>query len=313
MLAYLATKNQFLEDAPLIEDRVADAVKSQLGLRVSKSEYESWRNSLGNAMAHVMRTPLIPDDASVAVEYRLNGRKFRLDFVVAGKNAQGDEALVVIELKQWAEIEFSDLHEHVRTALGGGIHEVLHPSYQVWSYKSHLEQFNEYIYSNDVKVSACAYLHNCKNSNVISDSLYENALAQAPVFLHGDHKKLQELIGSQINTGADLDLMRRVDSSTIRPSKQLADAIGNMLHGQDEFVLIDEQKTVFEKIMNFSKKSLQGNKQVLIIKGGPGTGKSVISINALAALTKLQLNARYITANSAPRTVFQAKLKGLVK
>jgi len=145
VLAYLATKSQFLTDAPLIEDRVAETVKAKLGFSATKSEYESWRNSLGNAMAHVMRSPTIPDDASVAIEYRLNGRKFRLDFVVGGKDAQGQESLVVIELKQWESVEFSELTEHVRTALGGGIRDVTHPSYQVWSYKSHLEQFNEYV------------------------------------------------------------------------------------------------------------------------------------------------------------------------
>ena len=93
MLAYLATKATFLQDAPVIEDKVAAAVKSELGFKATKSEYESWRNSLGNAMANVMRSDLIPDDASVAIEYRLNGRKFRLDFVVGGKNEQGTESL----------------------------------------------------------------------------------------------------------------------------------------------------------------------------------------------------------------------------
>ena len=313
MLAYLATKSQFLRDAPLIEDRVAETVKAKLGFSATKSEYESWRNSLGNAMAHVMRSPNIPDDASVAIEYRLNGRKFRLDFVVGGKDAHGQESLVVIELKQWESVEFSELAEHVRTALGGGIRDVTHPSYQVWSYKSHLEQFNEYVYSNSVKVSACAYLHNCKESRVISSSIYESALALAPVFLHGEYEGLQELISMSIASGGDIGLMERVDGSVIRPSKQLADAVGGMLQGQEEFVLIDEQKTVYESIMQAARGAQNGKKRVIIVKGGPGTGKSVISLNALASLTQERLNAKYVTANAAPRTVFQAKLKGLVK
>jgi DUF2075 family protein len=313
MLAYVASKAQFLEDAPLIEDRVAESVKRRLGFTASTSEYESWRNSLGNAMSHVMRSPLIPWDASVAIEYRLNGRKFRLDFVVGGKNKEGKESLVVIELKQWTLVEPSELAEHVRTALGGGIRDVTHPSYQVWSYKSHLEQFNEYVYSNSVQVSACAYLHNCKESTVISSSLYENALALAPVFIHGEHERLQELIASNIASGADTEFMERIDQAVIRPSKQLAEAVGSMLQGQEEFVLIDEQKTVYETIMRAARTSQTGPKQVIIVKGGPGTGKSVISINALASLTAERLNARYVTANAAPRAVFQSKVKGLIK
>jgi hypothetical protein len=86
-----------------------------------------------------------------------------------------------------------------------------------------------------------------------------------------------------------------------------------MLQGHDEFVLLDEQKTAYETILRNSRDVQTGGKKVLIVKGGPGTGKSVISINALATLTSERLNVRYVTANAAPRDVFQAKLKGLLK
>ena len=104
-----------------------------------------------------------------------------------------------------------------------------------------------------------------------------------------------------------------MDAAVIRPSKQLADAVGNMLQGQDEFVLLDEQKTAYETILRSARQVQESGKKVLIIKGGPGTGKSVISINALAKLTSERMNVKYVTANAAPRDVFQAKLKNLVK
>lgn len=313
MLAYLGTKSDFLKDAPVIEDKVRDAVKEKLNFNVSQSEYQSWRNSLGNAMSHVMRSEEIPDDAGIAIEYRLNGRRFRLDFVISGLDYQGKESLVIIELKQWTDVQYSDLEEHIRTALGGGIRDVTHPSYQVWSYKSHLELYNEYVYENGLSVEACSYLHNCKDGSVINNSRYENALRLAPVFFHGEHEKVQDLIVDKIRKGAGTSLLERVDQSLIRPSKQLADAVGSMLNGQEEFVLLDEQKTAFETIIRNARQAQSGTKKVLIIKGGPGTGKSVISINALAKLTSERMNVKYVTANAAPRDVFQAKLKGLVK
>jgi len=160
MLAYLATKDQFLLDAPSIEDKVKAEVKRKLGHNVGDAEYSSWRNSLGNAMYHAMNTSEIPGDAGVAIEYRVNGRAFRIDFMLSGKNSAGKESLVIIELKQWTDIQFSDLAEHVRTILGGGLRDTPHPSYQAWSYLSHLKMYNEYIYETGVSVSACAYLHN---------------------------------------------------------------------------------------------------------------------------------------------------------
>jgi len=309
MLAYLATKNQFLLDAPTIEDKVKDEVKRRLGHSVGEAEYVSWRNSLGNALYHAMNTDDIPGDAGVAVEYRVNGRAFRIDFMLSGKNSAGKESLVIIELKQWTDIEFSDLGEHVRTYLGGGLRDSPHPSYQAWSYMSHLKMYNEYIYDTGVSVNACAYLHNCEDSTVLNASRYEERLREVPVFIKGQGPELRSMISANIKEGTGTALLERIDAAVIRPSQQLADSVGSMLQGREEFVLLDEQKTVLEKIVKASNDSLTGQKRVLIINGGPGTGKSVISINALARLTGQRLNARYVTPNAAPRAVFEAKLK----
>ena len=309
MLAYLATKDQFLLDAPTIEDKVKDEVKRKLGHNVGDSEYASWRNSLGNAMYHAMNTAEIPGDAGVAVEYRVNGRAFRIDFMLSGKNAAGKESLVIIELKQWTDIGFSELAEHVRTHLGGGLRDTPHPSYQAWSYLSHLKMYNEYIYDTNVSVNACAYLHNCEDAEVVRSSRYEEKLHEVPVFIKGQSPELRSMISSNIKEGTGTALLERIDAAVIRPSQQLADAVGSMLQGHEEFVLLDEQKTVLEKIVNTTNESLTGQKRVIVINGGPGTGKSVISINALARLTGQRLNARYVTPNAAPRAVFESKVK----
>jgi len=298
-----------LLDAPTIEDKVRAEVKRKLGHNVGDAEYSSWRNSLGNAMYHAMNTDEIPGEAGVAIEYRVNGRAFRIDFMLSGKNHSGKESLVIIELKQWTDIEFSDLAEHVRTYVGGGIKDKPHPSYQAWSYLSHLKMYNEYIYETEVEVKACAYLHNCDDPSVVNASRYEEKLNEVPVFIKGQGPELRSMISANIKEGTGTSLLERIDSAVIRPSQQLADAVGSMLKGHEEFVLLDEQKTVLEKIVKATNDSLTGQKRVIIINGGPGTGKSVISINALARLTGQRLNARYVTPNAAPRAVFESKLK----
>jgi DUF2075 family protein len=127
--------------------------------------------------------------------------------------------------------------------------------------------------------------------------------------IKGQGSELRSMISTNIKEGSGTGLLERIDEAVIRPSQQLADAVGSMLKGHEEFVLLDEQKTVLEKIVKATDDSLTGQKRVLIINGGPGTGKSVISINALARLTGQRLNARYVTPNAAPRAVFESKLK----
>ena len=313
MLAYLATKKQFLLDAHIIEDLVKDAVKENLHIGVSPNELTSWRNSLGNAMVHVMNSPDIPLDAGVAIEYQINKHKNRVDFIVSGRNRHGLESVVIIELKQWTDIDFSYLPEHVKTFVGKKDREVLHPSYQARSYASLLEMYNEYVYDTPVQVQSCAYLHNCSSADVISDSRYEEALRSTPVFIHGEKNQVVNLIKESISTGDGVDLLRRVDASPTRPSLQLADAISKMLQGKEAFVLIDDQKTVLETIVYSAFKALDEKKQVVIVNGGPGTGKSVIAINALSRLMGQRMNARYVTPNAAPRAVFEVRLKDSFK
>lgn len=313
MLAYLATKEQFLLDAHVIEDKVKEAVKNGLGIGVSPNEITSWRNSLGNAMMHVINSPKIPTNAGIAIEYQINKHKNRVDFIVSGKDANGQESVVIIELKQWTEVEFSVLPEHVMTFVGKKDREVLHPSYQARSYASLLEMYNQYVYETPVRIQSCAYLHNCPENVVINDSRYEEALRNTPVFIHGQKDEIVNLIADSIKSGEGVDLLRRVDASPTRPSLQLADAISKMLEGKEAFVLIDDQKTALESIVHRSFKGLEGKKQVVIVNGGPGTGKSVVAINALSRLMGQRMNARYVTPNAAPRAVFEVRLKDTFK
>ncbi|ASY17046.1 DUF2075 domain-containing protein [Candidatus Planktophila versatilis] len=313
MLAYLANKAQFLEDAHIIEDLVRDSVKENLGIGVSQNEYASWRNSLGNGMSHIIASPEIPDDAGIAIEYQINKLKNRIDFIVSGKDAQGEESIVIVELKQWTEVDYSELPEHVNTFVGQKKRDVVHPSYQARSYASLLEMYNVYVYETPVNVTSCAYLHNCPELEVVNDSRYEEALRNTPVFIKGQKSEIVSLIASQIKTGDGVELLRKIDAAPTRPSLQLAEAVSRMLQGKEAFVLIDDQKTVLESIVKAAHDGLDGKKQVLIVRGGPGTGKSVVAINALSRLMGQRLIARYVTPNAAPRAVFEVNLKGAFK
>ena len=77
--------------------------------------------------------------------------------------------------------------------------------------------------------------------------------------------------------------------------------------------MIDDQKVVFENAKTLALHANAQNKQVLIVEGGPGTGKSVVAIHLLVALTKLGLLVQYVSKNAAPRAVYEAKLTGSVK
>jgi DUF2075 family protein len=107
--------------------------------------------------------------------------------------------------------------------------------------------------------------------------------------------------------------MYRIEQGRIKPSRQLAETLTGLLKGNREFILIDEQKLVYETALDLTKRSMQEGKKVLIVEGGPGTGKSVVAVNVLVEATNREWLAQYVTKNSAPRAVYASKLSGTIK
>lgn len=314
LIVYSSTKAKFSEDVMTndIGTIIYDAYRSATGRKTSESEINSWMNSL-QYMDRVLKDDDIPNDAGVAIEYHLPQSSKRIDFILTGKDQQKRESAILIELKQWQDAELTDKDAIVLTHYKHGLCETLHPSYQAWSYKRLLEDYNQTVQEERIQLFPCAYLHNYAEDGVITNDFYKDHINNAPLFLKKDAKKLQRFIKANVKYGDKHQIMYRIDHGKIKPSKNLADNLLSLLKGNEEFVLIDDQKVVFEAAISLVRKSSEKTKNVLIVEGGPGTGKSVVAINLLVALTARDYVAQYVTRNSAPRLVYEAKLTGSFK
>ena len=311
MIVYHATKRQFLKDVfdDTIADNIDDAFFAHLGRHTSPNEKRSWKNSM-QYMYRVMDTPQLPEDAGIAIEYQIPLTSKRIDFIIGGNDEYGRGNIVIIELKQWEKAKLANKPDLVVTRFEHGEAETNHPSYQTWSYAYMLENFNSTIQESGIRLNPCAYLHNYQPDSVITDKRFKDYINRAPVFLKNDAGELRSFIGKHIHSGAKEDLMWLIENGELRPSKQLADSLVSMIQGNPEFVMIDEQKVVYENALDLARKSQNGNKHVLIVKGGPGTGKSVLAIQLMTELTKEGIACQYVSKNSAPRDVYSAKLSG---
>ena len=220
-------------------------------------------------------------------------------------------------MKQWDELqEVPGRDGLVETFTGNGRRQVVHPSYQAWSYAVLIHDYNRSVQEGMISLFPCAYLHNYRRSqeDPLDAEQYGPYLEEAPAFTRGQVEKLRDFIKKSIRTGDDIDLIYRIDEGRIKPSKSLQDSIAKMLKGSREFVMLDEQKVVYEEILDQARASCRdGQKRVILVKGGPGTGKSVVAVNLLVQLTGEEQYCQYISKNSAPRYVYQAKLKGSMR
>lgn len=309
MIVYSSTKRGFLRDvlSGQVEQQILASFVRETGRSTSKNEINSWSKSMPY-MSNVINDPSIPDDAGVAIEYKIPQTSKRIDFIITGLNNDNSKVAIIIELKQWSEgIGLTEQDGILSTTFYG---EVTHPSYQAWSYATLLEDFNSAIQEDNISLVPCAYLHNYERDDVITHSFYKEYMDKAPIFLKTDALRLQEFIKKFVKYGDKTNILYQIENGKIRPSKALADNLSSMLEGNKDFILIDDQKLVYETALRIAKESNQKNKNVLIVEGGPGTGKSVVAINLLTELTKRGYVAQYVTKNSAPREVYQIKLTG---
>lgn len=310
MIIYSKNKAQFLGDVLHgIDDILQAELVRKTRRKASPNEVKSWRNSL-SVMANVLQCAGIPDDVGIGLEYTIPATSKRIDLLITGKNERDESSVVVVELKQWESAEATKMDAVVRTTIGGGPRETNHPSYQAWSYVALLEDFNEAVRGTPVRLNPCAFLHNCKSGEAIHAPFYAVHTDRAPAFLKGDAIALQDFIRRHVRRGDDGHALYVIENGRISPSKSLADALSSMLKGNREFVMLDEQKLVFETVLNEARRTPIGFKSVVVVDGGPGTGKSVVAVNLLAALTDARKVVKYVTKNRAPRAVYESKLTG---
>jgi ATP-dependent exoDNAse (exonuclease V) alpha subunit len=156
-------------------------------------------------------------------------------------------------------------------------------------------------------------MHNYRKDNPekLEGAQYKEYVDEAPLFARGEVSKLREFIKSSVKIGDDKQLLYVIDNGKIKPSKSLQDSIKSMIEGNQEFIMLDDQKVVYEEILKTATQCMSDQKKrTVIVKGGPGTGKTVVAINLLAKLTNEGYFVQYTSKNSAPRNVYAKKLTG---
>lgn len=304
MRLYAGTSEQFIHDT--IQNQIAEKLKiaffDYYRYNPSPAEVNSWRNSL-RSMSQVFQYANLLDHG-VILEYQLPLTSKRLDCLICGKDGNKEDNAVIVELKQWDKCDEAAGENELSTWAGGAKRDVLHPSVQVGQYKMYLEDTHTAFNTDHdpILLNACTYLHNYNyySDDVIFSDKYQGALSKFPLFTADDVDKLKGYLSDKLVKGKGIDVLRRIEESKYRPSKKLMDHVGNIIKGKSEYVLLDEQLIVYDSVFTCAKKGFHDKqKTVIIVKGGPGTGKSVIAINLMADLLLKGYNAHYATGSRA--------------
>jgi len=301
---YSGMSREFVEDS--VRNRIAEKLSTAFfdynRYKAGPAEINSWRNSL-RAMATVMERAKLRDHG-VFLEYQLPLSSLRLDCMICGHDRDSRQNAVVVELKQWESCGESDAENLVETWVGGARRDVPHPSVQVGQYRQYLMDGHESFHDGPepVVLSACCYLHNysIKPDDALLAEKFQDRLRQCPVYAGEAIDELSGFLVDRLSEGRGRKVLDRIERGRYRPGRQLMAYVAETIKSHSPWVLLDEQLVVFEKIMAAARRAARTKtKRVVLVRGGPGTGKSVIAINLLAELMRHGVHANYATGSKA--------------
>jgi hypothetical protein len=304
-----------------VTNQIANLLKSefftQFGYNPSQGEVMSWRNSLFRLSDILERANLT--DQGIMVEYKLPLSGKRIDVIICGRDQSNIKNAVIVELKQWEACTLTDYDsDYVVTWVGGGHRSLLHPSVQVGNYMYYLKDNSTVFYdgAEPVNLSACCYLHNytITSEDVLTDQRFDKITSKFPLYASDDRMALSSYIVDKVSQGDGMKILEDIESSKMRPSKkllaQVSTVIKQKLKGElklfgtvktkGDYILLDEQLIVYDTVMSIVRKGLnKKEKFAIIVKGGAGTGKSVIGLQLLADLAASNTNTQYATGSKA--------------
>lgn len=268
------------------------------GYRPGTSEARSWERSIPVLAAALNDAGL--GDVEMMLEYALPLNSKRADVVLAGVHpSTGEPSYVVVELKQWSEViphEDDPTLCHVERYA----HPVLNPIEQVRRYCDYLVNFNGAVAEHGHRVSGVAFLHNATEFDVAG--LREIERDGRGLLFTGQRRGefLDHLRSKLSDSHSGARAADELLSGATVPSKQLMSVAAQEVRERQQFVLLDEQQVAYRMVLNAVEKAKRADrKEIVVVTGGPGTGKSVIALQLLGELYRRGMPALHATGSQS--------------
>ncbi|MFF6977164.1 DNA/RNA helicase domain-containing protein [Streptomyces sp. NPDC008343] len=267
------------------------------GYRPSMAEARSWDRSIPALIDALLDAGL--GQVEVLLEFGLPLTSKRADAVLAGVHPRtGEPSYVVVELKQWSEAHPDD-EDPLLCILDDYPRPILNPIEQVRGYCDYLVAFNGALARHPERISGVAYLHNATAFGV--SGLDEVELSERGRMFTADRRgDFLAYLQSKLSTASGAKAADELLLAKVQPSKQLMAVAAQEVREREQFVLLDEQRVAYETVLKAVERAHEADhKEVVIITGGPGTGKSVIALSLLGELYRRGVPALHATGSQS--------------
>lgn len=294
----------------LRQNEFIEIMEMNASIGISPSEISSWKHNF-IALTSLLNDAKIPNSVSILFEYRLpiGGR---IDCILCGKDKEGKNNIIIIELKQWTKANKITGTDLLEVYTGGSVKEVLHPIDQANDYKLHLENHFQFLKDLDINVYGTAFCFNYQKEKTLGkDSLFDQDLRLIRNLYCTDNRDdFIEFLKQCLSGGEGDNIKKKLLCDQPFPSDSLLQAAANIVFDDNKFILLGDQHIALKKIKKTLSNTLESNnKSVVIIKGGPGTGKTVIALKLLSYASQKGYSGLFATRSTALRDELRNTLK----
>ncbi len=278
-------------------------------------EIGSWRRSLPILAEMLCAAGL--GHVQVLLEYRLPYSPKRVDAVLCGVHPETKRpSYVLVELKQWSDAKA--VGAGLVRVRGGRRQPYLHPAEQIRRYCRQLLDFIPAFARIPGQVKGVAYLHNAVRGKdwTLDDFEFDDFGQLYTSDLQGDLvADLWSVLDTDPRT-ADMAMAaaHELISAPPAPARNLLKTAADALSARDDFVLLDEQQVAYKTVLDAVAEAETGDgnrrKKVVVVSGGPGSGKSAIAVTLLAALARQKRRALHATGSKAFTETLREKVTG---
>ncbi|TGB08487.1 DUF2075 domain-containing protein [Streptomyces sp. MZ04] len=273
------------------------------GHKPGSSEVRSWERSIPVLASALNDAGL--GQVEMLLEYGLPLNSKRADAVLAGVHPKtGLPSYVIVELKQWSSAEPDD-DDPSLCRIDSYARAVLNPVDQVRGYCEYLISFNGALADHPERVHGAAYLHNATEFGV--SGLFEAEQDQrGQLFIGARRSEFIDFLRTELGPESGASAADELVNGKIGPSKQLMAVAAQEVREREQFVLLDEQQIAYRTVLNAVGRAKQSDhKEIVIVTGGPGTGKSVIALSLLGELYRQSTTALHATGSNSFTTTMR--------
>ena len=257
---------------------------------VSDEEKKAYAGSypvVASMLAQAMkRQPAISDahisTTELLLEYKLPAASAWCDLVLLGANAENRKEVIIVELKNYQKNQDDAPGSYEGLMMHKGS-VIKHPADQVKGYTEYCRRFHSVVLDEGAEVNGCVYFTQPIDLQPYHLAPNDRLTAEYPMYNTESSDRLAEYVTSKICKGDEafaasfVNGFYKQDRNILR---QVAENLSANSATARPFVLLDEQRLGFNLVMQTLEQRVKdGKKEVIVVQGPPGSGKSAVAIN----------------------------------